>query len=128
MAELVATTKQNIGLDLKNIFMEGEHDQSSVVKESFTTAADGKHRLEVFIENNTAWLSQKQLADLYQVRLNTLTWHIAQNYSDGKLDMEATIRNYRIVQSEANREVSSLAEQKKTKEMKAIISELLGAL
>ena len=42
MAELFRTTKQNIGLHLKNIFGEGELPQESVVKDFFTTAADGK--------------------------------------------------------------------------------------
>lgn len=41
MAELFQTTKQNIGQHLKNIFAEGELQQDSVVKKSFTTAADG---------------------------------------------------------------------------------------
>jgi four helix bundle protein len=43
MAELFQTTKQNIGQHLKNIYAEGELRQNSVVKKSFTTAADGKH-------------------------------------------------------------------------------------
>ena len=42
MAELFQTTKQNIGQHLKNIFDEGELDQNAVVKNHFTTAADGK--------------------------------------------------------------------------------------
>ena len=42
MAELFQTTKQNVGQHLKNIFAEGELQQDSVVKKSFTTAADGK--------------------------------------------------------------------------------------
>ena len=42
MAELFLATKQNISLHLKNIFEDGELDPSSVVKESLTTAADGK--------------------------------------------------------------------------------------
>ena len=41
MAELFQTTKQNVGQHLKNIFAEGELRQDSVVKKSFTTAADG---------------------------------------------------------------------------------------
>ena len=41
MAVLFQTTKQNIGQHLKNIFAEGELQQDSVVKKSFTTAADG---------------------------------------------------------------------------------------
>ncbi len=43
MAELFQTTKQNIGQHLKSIFAEGELAQGSVVKDSFTTAADGKN-------------------------------------------------------------------------------------
>jgi hypothetical protein len=42
MAELFQTTKQNIGQHLKSIFSEGELVHDSVVKDSFTTAADGK--------------------------------------------------------------------------------------
>jgi len=43
MAELFQTTKQNVGQHLKSIFAEGELVQDSVVKKSFTTAADGKN-------------------------------------------------------------------------------------
>ena len=42
MADLFQTSKQNIGQHLKNIFSEGELDEDSVVKDFFTTAADGK--------------------------------------------------------------------------------------
>ena len=42
MAELFDATKQNISLHLKNIFEDGELDPAAVVKESLTTAADGK--------------------------------------------------------------------------------------
>ncbi len=42
IAELFGTTKQNIGQHLKNIFLEQELDEKSVVKDFFTTAADGK--------------------------------------------------------------------------------------
>jgi hypothetical protein len=43
MAELFQTTKQNISLHIKNTFSEGELREDSVVKESLTTAADGKN-------------------------------------------------------------------------------------
>lgn len=42
MAELFSTTKQNVSLHINNIFREGELEMFSVVKESLTTAADGK--------------------------------------------------------------------------------------
>lgn len=62
------------------------------------------------MEDGTAWLSQRQLADLYQVGVNTINYHIKQIYRDGELQQEATIRNYRIVQSEAKREVTRSVE------------------
>ncbi len=43
MAELYQTTKQNISLHIRNILSEGELEEDSVVKDSLTTAADGKH-------------------------------------------------------------------------------------
>ena len=42
MAELFLTSKQNISLHVNNIFKEGELNKTSVVKDSLTTAADGK--------------------------------------------------------------------------------------
>ena len=42
MADLFQTTKQNVGLHIRNIFLEGELAPESVVKDFFTTAADGK--------------------------------------------------------------------------------------
>ena len=48
MAQLFQTTKQNVGQHLKSIFAEGELVQDSVVKDSFTTAADGKNYLTRF--------------------------------------------------------------------------------
>ncbi|MDZ4121309.1 MAG: virulence RhuM family protein, partial [Candidatus Cloacimonadaceae bacterium] len=72
------------------------------------TTADQQHRLEVFLDGDNAWLSQRQLAELYEVGVNTINYHISQIYKDGELEKEATIRYHRIVQSEANREVTRL--------------------
>lgn len=44
MADLFLTTKQNIGQHIRNVFAEGELAPESVVKDFFTTAADGKQR------------------------------------------------------------------------------------
>jgi hypothetical protein len=56
IAELFATTKQNISLHLQNLFEDGELKESSVVKESLTTAADGK-RYETRLYNLDAILA-----------------------------------------------------------------------
>ena len=56
MADLFDATKQNISLHLKNLFEDGELDASSVVKESLTTAADGK-RYQTLLYNLDAILA-----------------------------------------------------------------------
>jgi len=43
MVELFQTTKQNVSLHIRNIFKEGELEESSIVKDYLTTAADGKN-------------------------------------------------------------------------------------
>ncbi len=48
MAELLQTTKHNVGQHLKNIFEEGELAEDSVVKKFFTTASDGKNKWAAF--------------------------------------------------------------------------------
>ena len=56
LAELFATSKQNIGQHLKSIFAEGELTEASVVKQHFTTAADGK-RYQTLLYNLDAILA-----------------------------------------------------------------------
>ncbi len=85
-------------------------EASEETKVVLYTTVDQQHRLEVFLEDDTAWLSQRQLAELYQVGVNTINYHIKQIYLDAELEPVATIRNYRIVQREAKREVTRLVE------------------
>ncbi|MDD2228781.1 MAG: virulence RhuM family protein [Candidatus Cloacimonetes bacterium] len=70
------------------------------------TTEDNKIILEVIQGEESVWLSQKQISELYKVGVNTINYHIGQIYADGELNSEATIRNYRIVQTEANRTVN----------------------
>ncbi|HQJ33463.1 MAG TPA: RhuM family protein, partial [Anaerolineaceae bacterium] len=66
----------------------------------------GDTRLEVRLEDSTVWLSQKMMASLYQKDVRTINEHIKLIFSEGELDPEATIRNFRIVQKEGEREVT----------------------
>jgi hypothetical protein len=66
--------------------------------------------IRVLLEGETAWLTQKLLADLYQVGVNTINHHIKGIYEDGELAPEATIRKYRIVQTEGRRRVERLVD------------------
>jgi len=67
---------------------------------------DGKTRLEVRLENETVWLSQKLMAELFQVSIPTVNEHIKNLYEEGELQPDPTIRKFRIVQTEGSRRVS----------------------
>lgn len=60
----------------------------------------GKIKLEVRLENETVWLTQKMMAELFQVGVNAINYHIKEIYECGELDREATIRKFRIVRDE----------------------------
>lgn len=63
-------------------------------------------RLEVRLENETVWLTQAQIADLFDVRENTITYHIKEVYTSEELKQEATTRKIRVVRLEGNRNVN----------------------
>ena len=67
---------------------------------------DDKDSIEVRYEDENIWLTQKMLATVYGVELNTINYHIKKIYEDNELDKASTIRNFRIVQKEGTREVS----------------------
>lgn len=66
---------------------------------------DGKTRLEVQFQGETVWLTQKQMAELFQKDVRTISEHIRNVYEEGELAPEPTLRNFRIVQSEGKRQV-----------------------
>lgn len=67
---------------------------------------DGRTRVECRFENETLWLSQALLAELYQKDVRTINEHLKNIYEDKELDPEATIRKFRIVQIEGSRDVA----------------------
>ena len=66
----------------------------------------GATRLEVRLVDETVWLTQKMLSELFQVGVNTIDYHIKEVYDQGELRPEATVRKFRIVQTEGAREVA----------------------
>ncbi len=66
----------------------------------------GQTKIEVRLENETVWLTQKLMAELFQVTIPTINEHIKNIYNEAELGSEATIRKFRIVQKEGKREVS----------------------
>jgi len=67
---------------------------------------DGRTKLDVRLDDQTVWLSQKQLTDLYGKAKGTISEHIKHIFEDGELVREATVRLFRTVQMEGEREVS----------------------
>ena len=67
---------------------------------------DGQTRIEVRLLHETIWLPQRLIADLFQVSVPTVNEHLKSVFEDRELDPTGTIRKFRIVQTEGNREVS----------------------
>ena len=66
---------------------------------------DGQTRVQVRALDETVWLTQKQLAELFQKTVPTINEHIQNIYEEEELEKGSTIRNFRIVQMEGNRQV-----------------------
>ncbi len=69
-------------------------------------AEDGTTKLEVKVENETVWLTQQQMAELFQTSRTNIVEHIHHIYEEGELDEVLTCRNFRQVRMEGNRQVS----------------------
>ena len=67
-------------------------------------------RLEVRLENETVWLTQSQMAELFSVKVNTINYHIKNILDDEELPAEPTIRFFRIVRLEGERWVERSVE------------------
>jgi len=66
---------------------------------------DGRTRIDVRLEDETVWLSQRLLAELFQKNVRTINEHIKNIYAEGELGPQSTIRKFRIVQTEGKRQV-----------------------
>ncbi len=69
------------------------------------TAPNGNINVEAFLHNETIWLSQKKIAELFGVDVTTINEHIKNIYKTNELDEISTIGNFPIVQIEGKREV-----------------------
>jgi hypothetical protein len=81
--------------------------RSSAAEYLIFVAATGENSesVEMRYENENIWLTQKLMATLYDVEIHTINYHIKKIYDDKELVPEATIRKFRIVQIEGNRQV-----------------------
>ena len=70
------------------------------------SVGDQQDSIEMRYEDENIWLTQKMMATLYDVGLSTINEHIKKIYADSELEEAATIRNFRIVQTEGSRQVT----------------------
>lgn len=70
------------------------------------TTPQGNVKVEIRFEEETFWLTQKKLAELFNVEVHTINYHLKEIFKSGELDENSTIRKIRIVQTEGTREVS----------------------
>ncbi len=67
---------------------------------------DGSTRIEVRLQDETLWLSQMQIAELFQKDKSTISEHISNIYEESELTKEATVGKFPTVQKEGNRQIS----------------------
>jgi len=70
------------------------------------TGNDGKVNVEVFLKDETVWLTQKAIGLLFGIKSHTITYHLKEIYKSGELEEMATTRKIRAVQIEGKREVT----------------------
>ncbi len=82
---------------------DNEPPQSSII---LYQTEDGRTRIQCRFENETLWLTQSLIAELFQVTVPTVNEHLKGIFADGELEAGATIRKFRIVRQEGSREVT----------------------
>lgn len=82
--------------------------RSSAAEYLTFVAATGENpsRVELRYEDENIWLTQRMMAELYGVDVRTINEHIRKIYDDNELSEPATVRNFRIVQTEGSRQVT----------------------
>ena len=95
-------TKMGMSMSNKEITI-----RSSAAEYLTFVAATGENpsRVELRYEDENIWLTQRMMAELYGVDVRTINEHIRKIYADNELSESATVRNFRIVQTEGGREV-----------------------
>ena len=93
--------------------MESEKKDSALVRSSaaeyltfVASTGESDASFEMRYEDENIWLTQKMMAALYDVDVRTVNEHIKKIYADGELTEQATIRKFRIVQTEGTRQVN----------------------
>jgi hypothetical protein len=82
---------------------DNEEPQTSII---LYQTEDGRTRIQCRFENETVWLTQALMAELFQKDIRTINEHMVNIFEEGELSRDATIRKFRIVRLEGKREVA----------------------
>lgn len=82
------------------------HELSNTGKILIYQNEKGDTKVDVYFSEDTIWMTQKSMCELYQVAKSSISEHIRHIYEDGELEMDATVRKFRTVQSEGARSVN----------------------
>lgn len=69
---------------------------------------DGQTQIDVRLENETVWLTQAQMVELFQTTKQNVSLHLNNLYKEGELKKEGTVKEYLTVQQEGKRKVSRI--------------------
>jgi len=70
------------------------------------TTTDGKVKVDVFVQEDTVWLTQKAMGMLFGVESHTINYHLKEIFKSGELQEDSTTRKIRAVQTEGKRQIS----------------------
>ena len=82
------------------------HIRNSTAEFLVFTSQAGEQGIEVRVADETVWLTQKRIAVLFDVDVRTVSEHLQTIFATNELAQEATLRNFRTVQTEGAREVA----------------------
>ncbi len=84
--------------------------RNSTVEFLTFTAQSGEKSIEARYEDETIWLTQKLMGELFEVGVNTINYHLKEIFKTGEIEENRTIRKFRIVQIEGKRQVERLVD------------------
>ena len=79
-----------------------KEDQKIVIYQT----EDGQTQIDVRLEDETVWLTQAQMVELFQTTKQNISLHVGNVFKEGELEQEATVKEYLTVQNEGNRKVA----------------------
>lgn len=85
--------------------MSAEKAQQTTSQLLIYQSEDGQTKIEVQLQDETVWLTQAHLAELFQVKPQNITMHLKNIYAEGELAEESTCKEFLQVQTEGGRQV-----------------------